>query len=578
MATNHKIKPWYFGNTTVRSPFRLRDGLIIISTSSLQGNLRGVEQDRAFRTLLGEAGIVRLGSDETNSVGRKWRAALSQHGFLYPEIPNRAGIIQSEVGAVDTITPNGWRLIRAETVAGMQECFLRALAAYYIPNVLDDGYSFIKVFSPLRLTLAIMFELENQTGTSTLSFLEMALIVQFSNSVQPISNIVAEILDLRARRFKSDNKRKFDSKEVSNAATKYNYVESSFRDYADLNFRYLKATGLFHAKGRGISLLPEKHLFSRQLAAESSIPTNNLTLITSMCEGSALPTDNFETAKIVLDDLVGQLNRRNVDFNLATRNITDVKDINVIRYEIEDKLFSLNEHDYALQQASQWQEIAAWMDLLIDNNYRTVILASGKDIKVPSCEAPAYFEWIIWRAFLAIDSLVNPPNDSRKFKIDQDFLPVGTAPGGGPDLIFEFDDFVLVVEVTLTSNSRQEAAEGEPVRRHVANSVIKYKPLDKKVYGLFLANKIDSNTAETFRFGVWYQQNDNRMNLDIVPMQLLQFKVLFVAMFKNQKIDKSHIEEIINRCRDLRDHSAPEWKAKIAEVVTTFSEKLSELI
>ena len=44
-------------------------------------------------------------------------------------------------------------------------------------------------------------------------------------------------------------------------------------------------------------------------------------------------------------------------------------------------------------------------------------------------------------------------------------------------MIFEFDDYVIVVEVTLSTNSRQEAMEGEPVRRHVADLVQKYKNL-----------------------------------------------------------------------------------------------------
>ena len=571
MAINTKIKPWYFGNTTVRSPFRLRDGLIAISTSSLQGNLRGVEQDKAFRNLLGDAGIVTLGEDETNSVGRKWRAALSQHGFLFPEIPTNAGIPQSDIGPVDNITPNGWRLIRAETVAGMQECFLRSLAAYYIPNVLDKGYCFTNVFSPLRHTLNIMLELENQTSSSVLGFQEMALIVQFTNSMQSINSIVSEILDFRSRRNVALRKRKFDSVEFAKAAEKYKYVASSFRDYADLNFRYLKATGLFQSKGRGISLLPEKHLFTEKLVADTVIPADNRKLITMMCEGSALPTDDIDNAKVVLKDLVGQLHKRGVSFNLTARNLTEVGDINVVRHEIEDKLFTLNEHDYAQQQVNEWEEIAAWMDLLIANNGGAFTLASGEQIKVPACEAPAYFEWIVWRAFLAIDSLVNPPNDSRKFKIDQDFLPIGTAPGGGPDLIFEFDDFVLVVEVTLTTNSRQEAAEGEPVRRHVANAVLNYESGNKKVYGLFLANKIDSNTAETFRNGVWYRPDDNIMYLDIVPMQLVQFKEFFVSMFQSQKIDKAHVVEIISRCRSLNNHDAPKWKVKIIEEVSSYS-------
>lgn len=42
------------------------------------------------------------------------------------------------------------------------------------------------------------------------------------------------------------------------------------------------------------------------------------------------------------------------------------------------------------------------------------------------------------------------------------------------NLIFEFHDFVIVVEALLTDNSRQEAAEGEPVRRHVVDFVSHY--------------------------------------------------------------------------------------------------------
>ena len=89
-------------------------------------------------------------------------------------------------------------------------------------------------------------------------------------------------------------------------------------------------------------------------------------------------------------------------------------------------------------------------------------------ISIPKGEGPAYLEWAVWRAFLAIDSLCNPPWQARRFQIDQDFLPVSCAPGGGPDMVFESDDAIIVVEVTLTASSRQEADEGETVRRHVA--------------------------------------------------------------------------------------------------------------
>ena len=101
------MKPWLLGNTTVRSPFRLRDGLIAISQSPLQGTLRGQEQEIALRLLLGNEGIVALGSDATNSVGRKWRSALEKLGFLIPEIPASSGILQADIGPLDMISKNG---------------------------------------------------------------------------------------------------------------------------------------------------------------------------------------------------------------------------------------------------------------------------------------------------------------------------------------------------------------------------------------------------------------------------------------------------------------------------------------
>jgi len=215
-----------------------------------------------------------------------------------------------------------------------------------------------------------------------------------------------------------------------------------------------------------------------------------------------------------------------------------------------------------------WEEIAAYMELIITRRNRK-ILSNGEEIEVPQAEAPAYFEWVLWRAFLAINSLANKPYEARRFKIDQDFLPVGTAPGNGPDLIFEFDDFVLVVEVTLTANSRQEAAEGEPVRRHVADLVALYQEQSgKPVYGLFIANRIDSNAAETFRIGIWYTNTDEKMRLDIIPITLAQFKDVFEALFVSGQVDVALIRELLEQCGNLRPtHEAPAWKREIADVV-----------
>lgn len=569
------MKAWHFGNTTVRSPFRLRDGLVALASSQLQGNLHGRDQEIAFRRVLGECGVVELGEDETYSVGRKWRSALSKLGFLYPTISSSLGFSQAEIGPVDTITPNGWRLVRAETVPAMQECFLRSLAAHYIPSPVEQDFNF-PVFSPLRHTLSVMLELERQTGESHINFIEMALVVQLTSSEDDLQSVISRILELRSRRDDAPNRRQFDNAAREEAAEYYDYQPTTFNDYADTNFRYIKATGLVKSKGRGISLAPEKHVFIQKLVQDKSTPDSDKSYFLNLCKGASLPTDDKDQALSVLDDLLQQLNKRGIPFDVSDKPVSSPAEIAVIRHNIEGLLAEKNEEEYANKQAAEWEEIAAYMEL-ISNPRRSKKLSNGEEIKVPQAEVPAYFEWVLWRAFLAIDSLANKPYEARRFKIDQDFLPVGTAPGNGPDLIFEFNDFVLVVEVTLTTNSRQEAAEGEPVRRHVANLVIEHQErTGKPVYGLFIANKIDSNTAETFRIGVWYANDDSKMKLDIIPVKLENFKSFFEALFVSGEVRVELIRELLEDCSKSRSlYEAPLWKREIEKVLNLYVNNLT---
>ena len=564
------------GAAEIPNPYKLANGLGLIVELRAKG-IHNYDNQQNLATLgdtLVLHGIVELGNDDTYSVGRKWRSALNKLGFLYPEVPPASGIPQSEIGPIDMITPNGWRLIRADTVPAMQECFLRALAAHYIPSALERKFDFA-VFSPLRHTLAIMLELEKQTGESRLNFVEMAVVVQLTSSDESLADIVAQVLALRARRLASPNKRKFDRQEREAAAALHGYAAGTFNDYADTNLRYLKATGLVQSKGRGLSLVPEKHVFVEKLIQDTGIPDSDRSYFITLCNGAKLPTDNKDSALAVLDDLLQQLEKRGIPFDATGKPTETPADIALIRHQIEGLLSERNEEEYAARQAVEWEEIAAYMELIITRKGKKT-LSTGEDIEVPQAEAPAYFEWVLWRAFLAINSLANKPYEARRFKIDQDFLPVGTAPGNGPDLIFEFHDFVIVVEVTLTDNSRQEAAEGEPVRRHVADLVSHYgEQSGKPVYGLFIANRIDSNTAETFRIGVWFTRTDDKMRLDIIPVTLAQFKAFFEALFTAGRVEVGLIRELLDLCGGLRlAHEAPAWKAQIERAVES---KIHEL-
>ena len=246
--------------------------------------------------------------------------------------------------------------------------------------------------------------------------------------------------------------------------------------------------------------------------------------------------------------------------------------INQVRYDIEEQISHKKEEYYALHQAEEWKEIAAYMDLIAAKKEK-IQLDEDTELRVPKAEAPAYLEWSLWRAFLAIDSLTNEPYEVRRFNIDQDFMPVSTAPGNGPDLIAEFRDRIIVIEVTLSESSRQEAMEGEPVRRHVADLM---QQCDKPVFGLFIANRIDSNTAETFRIGRWYTRDDKKLELQITPLTLQQFPGYFKAMFEKGNTAPENIFNLLDLCRVHREIGksnqenfvgAPEWKKYINETV-----------
>ncbi len=137
--------------------------------------------------------------------------------------------------------------------------------------------------------------------------------------------------------------------------------------------------------------------------------------------------------------------------------------------------------------------------------------------------------------------------------------------------MFEFENFALVVEVTLTSSSRQEAAEGEPVRRHVARHADEFAKKNKPVYGLFISVSLDTNTAETFRLAKWYRPDDSEVYLQIVPLTLRQFTNLFKGAFgRNGKMDYMLIETLLRDCLADINSPAPVWKRSINQRVERF--------
>lgn len=560
-------KAWYIGNTTVRNAKRLKDGLRVLLKSPLHGNLIGREKEQEFAKLLHNEGVVfvkRLNDSPDNDasdVGRKWRAALMQLGFIKPPFADKPF----------TITPNGMRLVESRTMPSEQECFLRALLAYQIPSEIENSFP-EPIFSPLRIVLEILAALERQGLDAEISQDEMASIVQLTRSLDEIDNVVDRIAEYRERlaTITGVRERRNFIREYLRSAATTSQSENTLLDYADSNFRYLKLTGLFVENGRKLRFASHKRTVIEQILAEPYTPIPESEYLETLWNGAKLPTDNALKAIEVIQTTAQLLAKSGQTVDLPNLEEMEVPDLSRLRLELEDDWLKVLEKQYAQDQVNQWQDILEYLRALTQPIRRGSIIPQG--------EGAAYFEWAIWRAFLAINSLANEPWEARRFRIDQDFLPLGPAPGNGPDMIFEFDDFVIVVEVTLTQSSRQEAAEGEPVRRHVAEMVDHYEQQGKRVYGLFLANKIDTNTAETFRIGVWYRPDDSRMALRIVPLTLEQFAHLFEAGFQaNGRLDCRLLEQVLRDCLVESNNDAPEWKRRIQQQVDRVVQRLKRI-
>jgi hypothetical protein len=594
---------WHIGNTTVRTPYRLREALIALQGTFLNGNLYGKASENAFAELLNESGVVDvqrlnpetlatlhkqssslftenktdgefLNKPDVSDLGRKWRSALSQLGFITHRVPmpliTEVSTALPEIsGRYFEITPNGYRLIASEQIAAQQECFLRSLLAYKIPSPIEPRYETIS-FSPLKYTIQIILGLTHLGAESYLTIEEFALYVQTSAPEQGVETIINQIIAFRERKaqekghlrlfYREEYKNAILKMEPDTAEDKLKTKYQTLDDYADLSFRYLKATGLFKTKGHGITLNPLKEELTNLIYQTPEESLEAPQYLVNLWRGAALPSDNESSANKIISDLITKIKSKGT----IIPEFPDTNDLGLYRHILEQRLQQIEEEVYSRDQADQMDEIIAWIDALTNGSATS---PSGNRISVPRGEAPAYFEWVIWRAFLAINSLTNHPWECRRFQIDQDFLPVSTAPGNGPDLIFEFADAILVVEVTFTASSRQEAAEGEPVRRHVAKYAEEQSDSGKPVYGLFMAVNIDSNTAHTFRMGDWYKKDDTKINLQIVPLRLEDFKKLLV--WGSDKLNKMPevIQTLLLRCRAQANQEAPIWKKSISAIV-----------
>lgn len=561
-------KVWNLGNTTIRNPNRLRDGLILFE-KEFQGKAHGRIVEAKFSKRLKEEGIIETAGSEADWFGRKWRSAFVKLGFIVNRFPLRLKkIFSDQFLGFDfrdyKITPAGYALINASSQEEINDIFLRQLAFLELNSPTEDKFppGNMKPFIFLLQVLA-MLKKKKEEG---LNKFEIAAFLQLFRD-QTHSEVVKTVEEILVYRKKRGSiltgkvaRKAFDHKILSNKARKGRVAASTLNDYADTTVRYSKMSGLLSSQKGRIYFLASKQPIIDALVA-GPIPFCSREVIKYLKEfynGAPLPIDDPAVARkeiVNLSMLVSQVAQRQAKLPDDLSQETDIKKLNKIRHKLNEAFLLEKEQDFANRQIEKeaLDEIRLYLDAI----------GMGKRVKLPDVYEPAtFFEWTVWRAFLAIDHIKSPISETRRFPLDEDLRPRHHAPAGGPDMVFEFDDFILVVEVTLLTTSRQEACEGEPVRRHIADiQIISKKP----VYGVFIAPSIDTNTADTFRKGDWYYKEDTKVRVHILPLTTSQFKDIF-NLLPDRAVMPTILRDLIFECLSHRDAlDAISWKKKINE-------------
>jgi hypothetical protein len=348
---------------------------------------------------------------------------------------------------------------------------------------------------------------------------------------------------------------------------------SLLRDYGDNAMRYFRATGLFTLAGRGgLTILKERR--------------EEVDAILSTFDREPLEFDN-------IDDYYAWMGDPNLpvlpsdETEVLRRQIASVFD----GFPDSDRTLHASLREQAVDTASIHHLKSVYQDLtdvaagiavretqqrLAGHDAIDDILSLYEGITERDPEIvdrPLTLEWNTWRALTMMDDAIQV---NANFQMDREGQPLNPAPGKVPDIDCEYRDFLLAVEVTLTTGVRQFAAEGEPVERHVGYLQRDRRVLNdmRDVYGLFIAPVIAASVNSHF----WNLHNARRPTVEfagfvrVIPLTLEQFTQLIERTRSHLPVDSEAMHKLFATASQAALDSDDEvkWKDRLGELIATW--------
>lgn len=394
-----------------------------------------------------------------------------------------------------SITPAGQALLTSKR---KEEVFLRQMLKFQVPSPYHKPTSKAATFW-VKPYLEIL-RLVRTMGT--LKFDELQIFGMQLTDWHKFENIVQKIKSFRVAKVKYQGSYKaFKAEYLRNELTcifeeriingetktressdssldKFLRTQSSnMRDYADACFRYLRATGLVNVShvGKSLSIVPERiedvDYILHTIDRDPCFIDNEKSYIEYL-GNAALP-------RLLTDDRQKLLAKLHTEFPQIKFN----EEVEI--YALKDLLSDLTEKRKTDTLSRQVIEIKDYK--LYDDIQNTFKQIEKKELY----DAPLMLEWNTWRAMTMLDG--------GKIKANLNFddfgKPLSTAQGNMADIVCDYGDYILIVEVTMATGQKQYDMEGEPVSRHLGKMK---KTSGKPCYCLFIAPKINEACVAYF--------------------------------------------------------------------------------
>lgn len=428
-----------------------------------------------------------------------------------------------------SLTPAGTALINSKYT---EEIFLRQLLKFQVPSPYHKPSEkaaefwvkpYLELFRLIRQVGSLKFDELMLFGLQLVDYREFDKIVSKINSFRKAKAqnnknykkfrteyLYNELREIYAEDIALGNTK---TRETSDASIgKFLKTKAStLRDYADACFRYLRATGMVNIShyGKSISITPEKVQdvdYFLEKTNRTPCFTNDETKYVDYLGDITQPsllTDNKDLLEKKIHSEFEDIKLKN------TETTQELKDILAHASEIRKNNIMVEQiaeiKDYKL-----YDDINTVFDQIIDNSLY---------------DTPLMLEWNTWRAMTMIDGGVITAN----LKFDDYGKPMSTAQGNMADIVCDYGEFGLTVEVTMQRGQRQYETESEPVTRHLAKMKREYK---KPAYCLFIAPNINDACVAHFyalhKMNISYYEGTSI----IVPLPLSVFIKMIETSYK----------------------------------------------